>query len=685
MPKSKSIIFARDHYKILAAAGEPSAEILIYGDIGKDWFGEGVDAQDFAEAIAAVEADYLTVRINSYGGSVTDGLAIYNAIRRHPAAVTVSIDGAAYSIASLIAMAGDTVEMAANALFMVHAPWGVAKGNAQIMREYADVLDLHAAAMASSYAAKTGRPAQEMADLLLDGEDHWYNAHEAQAAGFVDVITEELAAAAALTRTRFHVPAALAAAINPQEKTTMPDKVKQSDPTGAAPNPPADTTNVAEIDKAAQAKAREALKARNAEIEQIFAPFLARGQYADLYQASLKDADLSVDQVRERLLAKLGEGSGPLGADPRIEPGMSERDKFIEAGTQALMARMGAAQHDRANPYRGMRLHELARASLKRVGVNVDGETPEEFAQKALTHGIIRGAQTTSDFPVILENTLHKMVLMGFQAVPLTWNRVAKIGDVTDFRAWNRIVPGLIGNLDGVNEAGEYKNKVIPDGQKNAVQATRKGNIIQITPEVLVNDDLGYVQDMANGLGAAGGRAIERAFYTLLEANPTLSDGVALFHADHGNLASSGAAPTVDLLDSAASAMAQQTAPGDDAEYLDIRPSVAVVNTALRGNMMVLVEAQYDPDTANKLQKPNKVRGIVQDIVATPRIAAAPWYLFADPMVAPVIEVVFLNGQREPRLTMEENFRTSGLAWKVELPFGVGAIDYRGAYKNPGA
>ena len=112
---------------------------------------------------------------------------------------------------------------------------------------------------------------------------------------------------------------------------------------------------------------------------------------------------------------------------------------------------------------------------------------------------------------------------------------------------------------------------------------------------------------------------------------------------------------------------------------------MAVVNTALRGAMKVLVDAVYDPDTANKLQRPNMANGIVQDIVDTPRVAAAPWYLFADPNIAPVIKVVFLNGQRTPRLTQEESFRTAGLAWRVEFPFGVGAVDFRGGYKNPGA
>lgn len=115
-----------------AAAGDApkSAEVYIFGDIGESWWDETVTAKQFVKDFAAIDADTITVRINSFGGSVTDGIAIYNAIKRHRATVTVSIEAAAYSIASLIAMAGDTVEMADNALLMVHAPWATPSATA---------------------------------------------------------------------------------------------------------------------------------------------------------------------------------------------------------------------------------------------------------------------------------------------------------------------------------------------------------------------------------------------------------------------------------------------------------------------------------------------------------------------------------------------------------------------------
>jgi len=676
------------------ALATDAPELLIYGDIGDTWWDEeSVSAKQIVETLEAVTADLLTVRINSYGGIVADGIAIHNALRRHRAAVQVEIDGVAYSIASLIAMAGDQIIMADNSLLMIHAPWGLTMGNASELRRTADTLDKYAEAMASSYVRAAGMTYEQALALLKDGEDHYYTAAEAKAAGLIDDISASERPIAAAVRTfdlrHFKHP-----------EPTMPDKQPKSDPKSAAtaqPQPhqqqtpaqastaPPSADNVVQIEQAAAAAERKRIAARNAELRPIFARFFDREPgVRELYDEVITDPSVTSEQARERLLAKLGEGSEPAAGVPNIQSGIDARDKARDGMRDGLLMRMGAVKHDASNEFRGLRLSEMARACLR--GINYPGAdrlSAEELAPLALSWAPVRGMQTTSDFPVLLEEAMHKLILRGFQGVPTTYDRFCKIGDVSDFRSWNRLIPGLIGNLDGVNEAGEYKDKILPDAEKNAIAATRKGNIISLTPETLVNDDTGYIADMANSLGAAGPRTIERAVYALLESNPTLSDGYALFSAEHANWADSGASPTMTLIDTAASAMAAQTAPGDDAEYLDIIPSVILCHRGLRGLMVSIIDSPYDPDVANKLQKPNIVRGMA-DVVSSPRLSAKPWYLFADPMVAPVIEVVFLNGQREPRIIQEESFRTGGLSWRIEMPFGVGAIDYRGVYKNDG-
>jgi uncharacterized protein len=129
-------------YDIKALApsdGATSSEIYIYGNIGDKWDDNGVIAADFVKEISALDTQTITLRINSYGGSVTDGIAIYNALKRNKATVNVHIDGVAMSMASYIAMAGDTITIAENAQVMIHAPWGYSVGNAPSLREQAAI------------------------------------------------------------------------------------------------------------------------------------------------------------------------------------------------------------------------------------------------------------------------------------------------------------------------------------------------------------------------------------------------------------------------------------------------------------------------------------------------------------------------------------------------------------------
>jgi ATP-dependent protease ClpP protease subunit len=672
------------------AADSTTAEILIYGDIGETWWGESVTAKDFVEQINALTADEITIRINSYGGSVTDGLAIYNAIKRKTATTNVEIDGVAYSIASLIAMAGDTVRIAENALLMIHAPWGMAAGNSQDMRDYADMLDTYAAAMANSYMAKSGKSRDDIMQLLTDGLDHFYTADEAKAEGFVDEIVNAMPVAAALASkfdlTRYSRPAGRS--IPPKQEPSM----AKTDPNAAGGNAtdPAPNHQPNEAEIRAQALAAE--QQRRTDIRAVFSRFKDSDGGLALMERYLDDPDKTVEQARAALLDHLGQGTDPANPanySPRIEPGVSAQDKFRAATVNAILARCGKEKRDPQNEWTGRKLIEMARASLDLAGVNVRGKLPLEIASMALSRGVWAASQSTSDFSVILENTLHKELIGAWNTTPDTWSRVCKIGSVGDLRAWNRINPGTIGDIDTVTESGEYKFKAIPDGIKESNQAVRRGNRIAVTPEVIINDDLSYFSDVPAMFGRAARRTIETAFYTLLTSNsgvgPTMKeDSLALFHTTHGNYVTSGAAPSVTTIDAGRQAMAGQRDVSGN-EYLDITPVIWLGPLSLGSTARVVNNSTYDPDASNKLQRANPVANLFRDIIDTARLSGTGWYMFADPAIHPVFEVVFLDGQTEPMLTQQEDFATAGLVWRVELPFGVGCIGWRGAYYNDGA
>lgn len=663
-------------YSIRAAAdGADEATLMIYGDIGPSWDESSVTAAEFCRDVMALNAKKLTVRISSFGGSVPDGLAIANALQRYPGEVVAAIDGVALSVASLIACAADRVTAAEASLFMVHAPWLVTAGNAVKLRATADLLDKFGAAMAGVYARKTGRPESEMLALLESGEDHWYSAEEALAAGFVDEITEgaEVMASVRFDPKRFKsVPAAAAAFIATQEQS-------MADPTSAATLP---ATPAAAAPAVPYARSNP----ESAEIKTMFAAFAKADGVQAMLVDILGDSSVSPDAASKRLLAHLGKDATPAvpqGAHPRVETLVDETDKRREAVALALMARAGIQRDPAAaaNPYRGHKLLDLARASLQRAGIRTDGMGQMEIVAAAFTQG-------TSDFPVLLENTMNKTLQAAYATAQDTWSRFCATGSVTDFRAHPRYRVGSLANLDVVNELAEFKNRTIPDGEKSSITATTKGNIINLSRTAVVNDDLGAFVGLAGMLGRAARRTIEADVYALLGLNsnngPTMSDSVAMFHANHGNLAASGAVPSVTTIDAARAAMAaQKDVSGND--YLDMRPAVGLFTLAQGGNARVINGAVYDPDTSNKLQRPNMVAGLLRDVIDSPRVPGTSWYLFADPMQAPAIEVAFLDGVQEPYLELQNGFDVDGARYKVRLDYGVAGIDWRPAYRNPGA
>ncbi len=181
--------------------GEGHAEILIYGEIGLDWFGDGISAEALVKDLAELDVATLDVRINSVGGQVFEGLAIYNALDRHPAKVTTHIDGMAASIASIVALAGDTVRIAENAFMMIHNAHGFQVGNAADMRKMADILEKLDGSLVETYVAKTGKSSKVIGGMM-DAET-WFNAAEALEEGFVDEVVEAMDVAASGDLSRF--------------------------------------------------------------------------------------------------------------------------------------------------------------------------------------------------------------------------------------------------------------------------------------------------------------------------------------------------------------------------------------------------------------------------------------------------------------------------------------------------
>lgn len=191
-------------------------EIWLYGPVGDSW-GEGMSAKQFATELSALgSVNTINIRINSEGGSVFDGMAIYNQLDRHQAQIEVDVDGLAASIASVIAMAGDTISIAENAMMMIHDPWTAAFGDSSDLRKTADLLDTIKGQIANTYSKRTGMALDQVAALM--SEETWMDSKTAHKAGFVDRVSGELAIAACADLSRFrHVPKKLLASATSAE------------------------------------------------------------------------------------------------------------------------------------------------------------------------------------------------------------------------------------------------------------------------------------------------------------------------------------------------------------------------------------------------------------------------------------------------------------------------------------
>lgn len=688
----------------IRAAAEDTAELLVYGNIGDSWWDESVTAKSVVEELGEITASRILVRINSYGGSVTDGIAIYNALRARAGdgtTVDVQIDGIAASIASLIAMAGDTVTMPDNALMMLHAPWGFAMGNSADIREYADVLDTYGKAMATSYARKTGKPASEFEDMWATGKDHWYTAAEAVEAGLADETVkadepeeeaeseEASARAEALRQMLARAPQQIAARVRDllhpaplepacagvippaaagnREETTMP----QSN------NAPAADVTAASQQAAAEAVA--ALRTRNSEIKALAQPHLGNEEVRAYYDQVIEEAnpEVTADDVGRKILAILAKGRESLGGNAHVQAGDDDRDKQRTAMARAIDIRIGVAKAEGENPYRGFTMFELARACAERAGVNTRGMERMDVVGSAFTH-------STSDFPFLLGDVAQKSLRRGYEESPEVFDQFTRAVTLTDFKPTSLAGLGRFSNLDMIPEGGEYKYGTFNDAGYPLKLATY-GKLFSITRQAIINDDLNALSDVPRKMGQAARRTVGNAVFALLTDNPTLDDGKALFHADRKNLIAPGSTITTESVDGMRVLMAVQK--DADGNTVRVPLKYLVVPVGLGGAARTVLASEFEVgSSARNNTTPNIVRNGFE-VVEDPRLDAADpraWYGVADPAFFDGLVVGYLDGRQEPYLESKQGWNVDGTEWKVRIDAAAAVADPIALAKNAG-
>lgn len=354
--------------------------------------------------------------------------------------------------------------------------------------------------------------------------------------------------------------------------------------------------------------------------------------------------------------------------------------QLASRAAEGLAARMGGPEpSDEARPFANMGLIDFARSSLQAAGVSgLSTMSREEVLQRAL--------HTTSDFPALLTAAGNRVLAPAYQAAASPIKMLARQRTAPDFRALSTLKIGDFGKLGKVIEGGEIEATTTAE----AVESYRLetfGRLFALSRQAIINDDLGAFGRWASMMGTAAAETEADQLIGLLTANsgtgPIIGEtGERLFSSAHGNLATIGSAEDGDLnvatLSTARKAMRNQKGL-DGNTPINATPRHLLVAPDLETQAeKVLAELR-----ANTVDEQNPFAGRLELMVEA-RLPETAWYVFADPGVLPVLEYAYLSSAQGPQLSSRDGWEVLGREFRVTLDFGCGAVDYRGAYRNPG-
>ena len=384
----------------------------------------------------------------------------------------------------------------------------------------------------------------------------------------------------------------------------------------------------------------------------------------------------SVEDARRVVLDAIGQrATSGLGFRPAVDLVQDERDKFRSSCLDSILIR-GNVRIDQPAPgamdLRGMSLRELAREALRIAGQPIYGD-PREMVGRALT---------SSDFPYILANAANKFLFEGYETAPETWQQWCGVGSVSDFKTQSLVRPSEFDDLEEVPEHGDYKYGGRSEGREQYAIATY-GKLFAITRQAIINDDLNALSDVPRGHGESAARKVGDVAYAVLTANSAMGDGVALFHANHGNLGTGGAV-SVTTIGEGEKLMALQKDIGGK-RRLNIKPQFFLAPVTIKASSEVFFNTMLIGGQSNQPNLQNIYAGAFTRIYE-PRLddaSTTAWYL-SGPR-GKTVTVFFLNGNQAPYMETKEGWSVDGVEYKVRIDAGAKAVDWKALLKNAGA
>jgi len=417
-----------------------------------------------------------------------------------------------------------------------------------------------------------------------------------------------------------------------------------------------------DLDKV-RAEADAAARTRIAEIMK-----LCQRHGMDSLSVRLIEDGTSIEKARAIVLDELAERDAKAPTLPRIEMQRDETDTRRAALENVIVHRAGHGKlDDNGRRFIGLSLLEMARRSVEAQGIRTEGMSRMQLAERAL--------HSTSDFPEILANVANKTLRAAYEAQNRTFVVWCRQNTAVDFKQMSRTQLGDAPTLQVVNENGEFTYGSIGEGAEKYQLATY-GRIVGVTRQAIVNDDLGAFSRVIPAFGVAAANLESETVYGILNANPNMADGTALFHDDHGNLDGAGAI-AVATLGAGRARMRKQT--GINGSPINVAPSYLLVPPELETIAQQFTSTAYMPEAGANI---NPFAGTLQVIADSRLTDAADWFLAANPGQIDTIEYSYLEGNEGVYIETRNGFEVDGVEFKARLDFAAKAIDWRGLYKN---
>lgn len=731
-------------YRVEARAGRTGeADIHLHADIGM-W---GITSADFTRDFRALgPVSHINLHINSMGGDVFDGLAIYNLLNGEKgkgARVTTYVDGIAASIASIIAMAGDEILMPESAFLMVHDPSGVAVGKAEEMDAMAATMRDIKESLIRIYAKRTKREPDEIRELMA--KETWMDGPRALAEGFASRLLDVESSIAACGRSDYvhnfgRVPERVRNALTTKDETTMSENAAADDTQAASRGEGTDSGENREVN-VNDIIDRIAPQSPGPQVH-------SRGDHPGSWQAPRASGDDllpdPVAQEENRQLARqrqyvsavnkaLDAGRGLLlpdgtnllddaqqmitaGLDPKDIPDalikvFSRKQQQVAALGRISPSNSGARiTHDYTDPcvIREQMSDAIAYPMLK--ALDPSHQLPNNGARKFLNYtatDLMRECvrnmfpredprsmtrsritdealgNTTSDFPNILGTSANKVFLGSYAVAETTFRMVAAQRNLPNFQPAYMIRSGDFPTIEALNEHGEITRGSMSESAEIA-QLKSHGRTIGVTRQVLINDNLGAFTDMAAQAGRAVAVYENALVWAVVNANPTLTTpNAAMFSTTNANLTASGTAISATSLGVGRAMMRVQKSL--DGRVMNVAPRILAVTAAKETLAEQILSPLYMPTSAADVttQSFRSLNLVVEPLLDANSTTA--WYLFGNPAAGANLVYGYLSGNEGPRVRTNSPFNVDGLEFQVLIDFYAAAIDFRFGYKNVGA